>query len=273
MLLLGPHVSVSGGLHTAFARAARIGCTAMQIFVKNASQWSARELTADEGPGPVLAHAAYLINLCAADAGVLARSRAGLEDELRRAERLGLTALVVHPGAHLGAGEEQGIAAVAESLNRVHARTRDFQVLTALETTAGQGTTLGWRFEQLRGIIDRVEDAARMAVCLDTCHLFAAGYPVHTAAGWEETLRAFEQTVGLPRLAAVHCNDSRKPFAARRDRHEHIGKGLMGLEGFRALMNDPRLAGVPKILETEKSEDMHEDVENMNVLKSLLSSC
>ena len=283
MLLLGSHVSVRGGLHTAHERATRIGCTAMQLFVKNASQWSAQPLSDAEVQqyrsaasastvGPVIAHAAYLINLCASNPGVLGRSRAGLEDELRRCELLGVRALVFHPGAHVGAGEEEGIRCIAESINRVHERTRDFRVLTTLETTAGQGSMLGWRFEQLRGIIDRVEDRSRMAVCMDTCHLFAAGYPVHTPDGWNATVQEFDSSVGLSRLAAIHVNDSVKPFGSRRDRHEQIGKGAIGLEGFRSLMNDPRLEQIPKILETEKSEDMHEDVENMARLRSLIGS-
>ena len=283
MPLLGTHVSVSGGLHTAFDRAARAGCTTMQLFVKNANQWKAKALTDEEvrtfhGAAaqspvrPVIAHAAYLINLCAVTPGVREKSRAALEDELRRCEALGVRALVFHPGAHVGAGEEAGIRCIAESLNAIHERTRDFHVLTALETTAGQGSTLGYRFEQLRAIIELVEDRSRMAVCMDTCHMFTAGYAIHSPEGWEAAMKEFDQTVGLGRLVAVHVNDSKKPFGSRLDRHEHIGKGLIGLEGFRSLMNDPRLEQVPKILETEKSEDMHEDVENMAALRSLVRS-
>ncbi len=281
MPLLGTHVSVSGGLHTAFERAARVGCTTMQLFVKNANQWKAKPLTDDEvrtfraaaaaSPvRPVIAHAAYLINLCAVAPGVIDKSRAALEDELRRCEALGLRALVFHPGSHVGAGEEAGLRCIADSLNVIHDRTRDFHVLTALETTAGQGTTLGYRFEQLRAIIDRVEDGDRMAVCMDTCHMFTAGYPIHTPEGWEAVMKEFDAILGLARLVAIHVNDSKKPFGSRLDRHEHIGKGLIGLEGFRGLMNDPRLEQVPKILETQKSEDMHEDAENMAALTSLL---
>ena len=279
--LLGTHTSVSGGIHTAFARAASIGATTMQIFVKNANQWYAKPCTDDdvlkyreaEAPshvGPVIAHAAYLINLCAANPAIRDKSRKGFVDELRRCEMFGIKALVVHPGAHVGAGEDEGIACIAESLNVMHEQTRGFRTLSALETTAGQGTTLGYRFEHLRRIIDLVEDPERMAVCIDTCHLFAAGYAVHTRDGWEAVIKEFGQVVGLNRLVAVHVNDSMKPFGSKLDRHEHIGKGLMGLEGFRALMNDPRLANIPKILETDKSEDLHEDVENMKVLRDLV---
>ncbi len=279
--LLGTHVSVAGGVSTAFQRATAIGCTTMQIFVKNANQWAAKPIATDEiqrfreaaavSPvRPVIAHAAYLINLCAKNNRVLEKSRAAFEDELRRCEQLGVHALVLHPGAHLGEGEEVGLRTIAESLNVIHERIPDYRVLTALETTAGQGTTLGYRFEHLREIIDRVEQKSRLAVCMDTCHLFAAGYPIHTVDGWNEVIRSFDEIVGLRRLAVVHTNDSKKPFGSRRDRHEHIGKGMIGLEGFRMLMNDPRFFSVPKILETEKSEDMHEDVENMQRLRSLL---
>ncbi len=279
--LLGTHVSVAGGVSTAFQRATAIGCTTMQIFVKNANQWAAKPIATDEiqrfreaaavSPvRPVIAHAAYLINLCAKNNRVLEKSRAAFEDELRRCEQLGVHALVLHPGAHLGEGEEVGLRMIAESLNIIHERIPDYRVLTALETTAGQGTTLGYRFEHLREIIDRVEQKSRLAVCMDTCHLFAAGYPIHTIDGWNEVIQSFDEIVGLRRLAVVHTNDSKKPFGSRRDRHEHIGKGMIGLEGFRMLMNDPRFFSVPKILETEKSEDMHEDVENMQRLRSLL---
>ena len=281
-LLLGSHTSVSGGIHTAFARAASIGCTTMQVFVKNANQWYGRPATDDDvlkyreaearsNIRPVIAHAAYLINLCAANPAITKKSREGFKDELRRCEMFGIKALVVHPGAHVGAGEDEGIKRIAESLNVIHEETQCFRTLSTLETTAGQGTTLGYRFEQLRRIIDLVEDKNRLAVCIDTCHLFAAGYPVHTKEGWNATIKEFDQIVGLSRLVAVHVNDSMKPFGSRLDRHEHIGKGVMGLEGFRAMMNDPRLRGVPKILETDKSEDLHEDVENMSVLRNLIA--
>lgn len=279
--LLGTHISVAGGLHTAFERASRIGCTTMQIFVKNANMWKARPASAADisrfrdaaaaSPvSPVIAHAAYLINLCAAKPEVLDKSIGAFEDELRRCEELGIHALVVHPGAHVGAGEEDGMRRIAESLNEIHRRTPGFHTLSTLETTAGQGTTLGYRFEQLRRIIDLVDEKNRMAVCIDTCHVFAAGYPLHTAEGWRTTMDEFDRTIGLSRLAVIHVNDSKKPFGSRLDRHEHIGRGEIGLEGFRPLMNDPRLAAVPKILETDKSDDMHEDVENMAALRSLL---
>jgi deoxyribonuclease IV len=281
--LLGTHVSVAGGAHTAFARASQIGCTTMQIFVKNASQWKAKPLSAEDiesyksaGSGatvsPVIAHAAYLINLCAQQPDTSRRSREAFEEELNRCEALGIMGLVVHPGAHLGAGEEAGIRQIAESLNEIHLRTPGFRTLTLLETTAGQGTTLGSSFDQLRHIIDGIHELERVAVCLDTCHVFAAGHDIRSPQGWEAMLDEFESKLGVRLLKAIHVNDSKKDLGSRVDRHEHIGMGRIGLEGFRFLMNDERLAGIPKILETEKSEDMHEDVENMNRLLSLVGS-
>ncbi len=280
-VLLGAHVSVAGGIHNAFERGMSIGCTTMQVFVKNASQWSAKPATDDDVQRyktaaanaritPVLAHAAYLINLCAKSPAVRERSVGALADELQRCSRFSITALVFHPGAHTGTGEEEGIRCIAESINRVHERTPDCRVLTTLETTAGQGSSIGYRFEQLRAIIDRVEQTERMAVCLDTCHVFAAGYPIHTPEGYEDTFRQFDDIIGLSRLAVIHVNDSKKAFQSRVDRHAHIGKGAIGIEGFRLLMNDPRFARVPKVIETEKGEDMHEDLQNLNTLRNLV---
>jgi len=275
-------MSVSGGLHTAFDRGTRIECTTMQVFVKNANQWKGKPLTGEDIESykrssaksridPVVAHGAYLINLAATSQPTLERSRHGLEDELRRCEALGIQALIVHPGSHMGAGEEDGVRRIAESINIVQARTPGFRTRIALETTAGQGTALGYRLDQLAAIIDQVEEPERIAVCLDTCHLFAAGYPIHTEEGWGQTMREIERVLGWDRVLAVHVNDSRRELGSRRDRHEHIGKGQIGLDGFRFLMNDLHLVRVPKILETEKSEDMHEDVENMALLRSLIS--
>ncbi len=275
-------MSISGGMYRAFERAALTGCTTMQVFTKNNTRWESppytpsdiekyRAAAAGSALGPVFAHAAYLINLCAADAAILEKSRAALGDELRRCELLGIRGVIVHPGSHVGAGESEGIRRIAESLNMIHARTPGMHALTVLETTAGQGSSIGYRFEHLRAIIDLVDDAARMAVCLDTCHVYAAGYDIGTERGWESTTGDFDDILGFRRLAAVHVNDSMRELGSRIDRHDHIGRGRIGLPGFRLLMNDPRFRGVPKILETEKSDDMHEDIENMNVLRSLIS--
>ncbi|HTO95193.1 MAG TPA: deoxyribonuclease IV, partial [Bacteroidota bacterium] len=264
-----------------FARGERSGCLTIQVFTKNNSRWSAppydgrtierfRAEAARSGISPVYAHATYLINLCATDERILGRSREALADELTRCAQLGIAGLIVHPGAHGGNGETEGIRLIAESIDEAHARTPGCTSLTVLETTAGQGTAVGNRFEQLGEIISRVIDERRTAVCIDTCHLFAAGYAIGTAEGWNRTMEEFDRVIGLSRLAAVHVNDSRREMGSRVDRHEHIGKGMIGLEGFRALMNDVRLQHVPKILETDKSEDMHEDVANMALLRSLI---
>ncbi|MDH3252422.1 MAG: deoxyribonuclease IV [Ignavibacteria bacterium] len=278
---LGAHMSVNGGLHTAFARGSSIGCTTMQIFVKNANQWKGRSLSdtdvqnyksaaADATISPVVAHAAYLINLCTTSGTILKKSRAAFLDELSRCEALGILGVIFHPGAHLGKGESEGIKLIAESLNLIHERSPGYRCLSVLETTAGQGTTVGYRFEQLRAIIDLVEQHDRMAVCLDTCHVFAAGYDFRTENGWNEMMEQFDSIIGLKRLAAIHMNDSKREHGSRIDRHEHIGKGHIGEHGFRFLMNDSRLHSIPKILETEKGDDMSEDVENMRVLLSLV---
>ena len=279
--LLGAHISISGGVHTAFARGTSIGCATMQVFVKSNNRWRSRPLTSEDIEvyraeqsraqiAPVVAHAAYLINLCAVNPAILEKSRNAFADELRRCERLGIKALIFHPGAHMGKGEHEGIKRIAESLNIAHEQTGACPALSALEGTAGQGSAIGHRFEHLREIIDLVEKKDRMAVCLDTCHLFAAGYDIRTPERWGITMNEFDNVIGLPRLVTIHMNDSKKALGSRVDRHEHIGKGFIGKQGFAAIINDPRVAAVPKILETPKSEDMHEDVENLQILRSLV---
>jgi len=274
-------MSIAGGIHLAVERGMSIGCTTMQMFVKNSNQWRSKPLTGTEIQtykellskstiAPVVVHDTYLINLCATDSGVLANSRAAFRDELDRCEALGVEYYNFHPGSHMGAGEADGIKLIAESLNLVHEQTRGYRVKSVLETTAGQGTSIGYRFEQLRSIIDLVEERERMAVCVDTCHIFAAGYELSTEIGYRRTFEEFDAVIGLPRLVAFHVNDAKRERGSRIDRHEHIGKGQIGLAGFRFLMNDERFASVPKILETEKGPEMKEDVRNMKVLRSLL---
>jgi len=279
--LLGSHMSIAGGVYRAIERAASIGCPTLQMFVKNNNQWKGKELTDEDVAtykaarskariGPVVVHDTYLINLCAVDPVILQKSRDALQDELERCERLGVEYLNFHPGSHMGGGESEGIKRIAESLDIIHDRTHGFAVKSVIETTAGQGTAIGYRFEHLREIMDLVQEKPRMAVCVDTCHVFAAGYDIATERGYEQTYQDFDDIVGLDRLVAFHVNDSRKPLGSRVDRHDHIGKGVMGLDAFRFLMNDPRFADVPKILETPKSEDLHEDVENIDTLTRLL---
>lgn len=265
----------------AFERGERAGCTTMQVFTGQTNRWTGRGYSANEvrdfksaairtGINPIVAHASYLINLCAVDKEILSRSRLAMKDELSRCEQLGILGLIVHPGAHLGTGEAEGIKQIAKSLNIVHSQTHDLRALTILETTAGQGSALGYRFGQLRAIIDLVEYKDRVAVCADTCHLFAAGYDIRTERGWGFTMQEFDKTLGLHRLAVIHVNDSQKDLGSRVDRHEHIGRGRIGVLGFQLLMRDPRLSQVPKILETKKSEDLHEDIENIRLLRSLM---
>ena len=276
-------MSVSGGIHRAVDRATSIGCTALQVFTKNNNQWNGKPLRDEEiadykrkitgsGIAPVVAHDSYLINLCAVDPGILAKSREALVDELTRCEQLGIQLLNFHPGAHGGAGDEEGIKRVIESLNIVHAKTGGFNVKSVVETTAGQGTAVGHRFEHIEKIVSGVDTPERMAVCIDTCHIFAAGYELRTEKGYEETFREFDATVGIDKLAAFHFNDSKKDLGGHVDRHEHIGKGAIGLQGFSFLINDERFVSIPKILETPKSEDLHEDVENLRVLMGLLDA-
>ncbi|MGA9406684.1 MAG: deoxyribonuclease IV [Bacteroidota bacterium] len=280
-ILLGAHMSISGGVETAVDRATSIGCTALQVFTKNNNQWGAKPLTeggierykkkiAEAAITPVVAHDSYLINLCAVNPDILGKSRNAFVDELTRCEQLGIQLLNFHPGAHGGAGEDDGIKRIIESLNIAHDRTRGFKVLSVVEATAGQGTAIGYKFEHLKKIINGVDSPNRMAVCVDTCHIFAAGYDIRTEEGYTATIKEFDDIVGLNRLAAFHCNDSKKGFDSRIDRHEHIGKGMIGLKGFSFLMNDRRFSAIPKILETPKSEDLHEDVENMRALRGLI---
>lgn len=278
--LLGAHESIAGGIHRAFERGESVGCRTLQVFTKNNNQWHGKPLTDDDvanyknaqsksNIAPVVAHDSYLINLCAVDNAILLKSREAFVDELKRCEMLGIPYLNFHPGSHIGKGEEEGIKLIIESLNIAHEQTKDFRVLSVLETTAGQGTAIGYRFEHLRKIIDGVEEPERMAVCIDTCHIFAAGYDISNEVGYERTMQEFDDVIGLKRLVAFHVNDSKKPLGSRVDRHEHIGKGTIGLDGFRFLMQDSRLIHIPKILETQKSEDLEEDRMNLSVLKRL----
>ena len=280
-MLLGAHMSVAGGVSKAFERAASIDINTMQVFTKNQNRWQQKptpqkeidrwfELQARTGIGPVVSHAAYLINLGSPDDALWEKSADALADELTRAEELGILGVVLHPGAHMSASEAAGIARIAAGLDRAHAATRGYKTLTLIENTAGQGSVLGYRFEQLRAMLDGVAEPARIGFCLDTCHAFAAGYDIRTPETYAETMAAFDQLLGLERLKCFHFNDSKKGLGSRVDRHDHIGSGLLGLAAFGFILNDARFAGVPKLLETPKSEDMHEDVENLTVLRGLI---
>ncbi|HEX5474365.1 MAG TPA: deoxyribonuclease IV [Vicinamibacterales bacterium] len=260
---LGAHLSIAGGLFRAVDRAEASGCAALQIFTKSAGQWRARPLPRDEiaqfrrrvrqtGIRPVLAHNSYLINIAAADAELRRRSLDALAEELDRAETLGLDGLVMHPGSYTSGSEADGLRLIAEGLGALIASRRYAGTRILLEHTAGQGTNLGHRFEHLAAIIDGAGASRRIGVCLDTCHLLAAGYDIRTPDGYRDTFDAFERIVGLSRLKAFHLNDSKKPCGSRVDRHEHIGKGCLGLAPFRRILNDPRFSGLPMLLETPK---------------------
>ena len=280
---LGAHVSTAGGLATAFARGSALGCEALQIFVKSPSQWRAKPLSeldagvyrsAHEAAArpPVVAHSAYLINLAAASAELLERSRAALADELERAARLGLDGVVVHPGAHLGAGIESGLDAIAASLDALLAGLPAAGPRVLLELTAGQGTVLGHSLEQLAAIRERSARSERLAYCLDTCHAFAGGYELGTATAVEEFLGQVDRVLGLERVECVHFNDSAHPLGSRKDRHANLGEGRIGLDGFRRLLAEPRLARVPMILETPMGDDELGHARDLATLRRLLEA-
>jgi deoxyribonuclease-4 len=271
---------VAGGLTAAIERAEELGCTAIQIFVKNASQWRGKEMTDEEAEafrtahagsrvGPLMAHASYLINLCAGGPELLEKSRAALADELTRCARLGVGGLVVHPGAHVGAGEDAGIECVAASLDAVLEALPDVPTRVLLENTAGQGSCLGHRLEHLARIRSLVRRPERVGVCIDTCHAFAAGYAIHEPAGYEEFFARLEELIGLEALGGIHLNDSLRPFDSRRDRHAHIGKGELGLDTFARILQDPRLARVPMVMETDPGDGMKKHKRDLRTLRRL----
>jgi deoxyribonuclease-4 len=279
--LLGSHVPTIGGVATSVDRAVSIGCTAMQIFVKNNMQWFAKPLPDEEAKaftehplrkrlGVVVAHAGYLINLGVEGTENHEKSLRSLSDELLRCEQLGIRSLVLHPGSHLGAGIETGIGYVVRNLDLLHAEHPKLKVRITLETTAGQGACLGAKFEEIAEIISRVKDPKRLEVCLDTAHAFAAGYDLSAPKGAEKTFREFDRIIGLKRLSVLHINDSKAALGSRVDRHDNLGNGKIGLDAFRWIMRCKELAEVPKILETPKGKDLAEDVEAMALLRSFL---
>jgi deoxyribonuclease-4 len=284
MPLFGAHMSIAGGLHHAVLAAQKYQCDTVQLFTKNASQWVGRVPPEDEVrlfrkllrqsrlrfP---MAHDSYLINLASPDDVLYRKSIEAFVDEMHRAEQLGLRYLVTHPGACLDSSEDSGLNRVAAALDEVHARCAGFRVMVLLETTAGQGTTLGHRFEHLGRILSLVRQPERLGVCFDTCHVFAAGYALYPEPEYRATMRAFDRAVGLSRLRAFHVNDSLKPFGSRVDRHAHIGRGEIGLEAFRLLVNDRRFRHRPMILETPKEEagNAEMDAVNLGVLRGLVA--
>lgn len=279
----GAHMSISGGVAKAFARGLQVGCEAMQIFTKSDRQWAAKPLLPEDiaafkaeqarcGIGPVVVHDSYLINLAAPADELWEKSIAAFAHELERCEALAIPFIVTHPGAHTGSGEAAGLAREAVALNRLFAEGVGGDTVVLLETTAGQGSCLGHRFEHLARLFELVpEHQHRLGVCVDTCHIFAAGYDIRTPEAYAATFAELDRVVGLDRVRCLHLNDSQKDLGSRVDRHSHIGQGCIGLEAFRLLVNDPRLRGVPMIIETPKGDDMAEDVENLTLLRSLVA--
>lgn len=278
MLLIGAHMSIAGGMHLAFARGEEAGCAAIQVFTKNASQWRGKPILPAEADafrqawqassiGPVIAHDSYLINLAAPDEAMWRKSIAAFRDEMERCATLGIPELVMHPGAHLGAGIEAGIARIAEAFRLIFAEAPG-EVSVLLENTAGQGSYLGSRFEELTAIMEKVP-AGRFGICFDTCHAYAAGYDIAGEEGCQRVLAEFDRLIGLSYLRAFHFNDSKKGLACHVDRHEHIGQGTLGAEAFRTLLCDPRFREVPKILETPKGEGAELDRMNLALLRRL----
>lgn len=278
---LGAHQSISGGVHRALARGQGAGCDTVQIFTKSPNRWVSkpledadvaafRETVSETGIWPVFGHSMYLVNLATPDDELWVKSLDALVDDLLRCEALGLPGLVLHPGSHRGSGEDSGIARIINALDEIHARTPDHAVQIWLETTAGQGDHLGYTFAQLRAMIDGVRAPERLGVCFDTAHAFAAGYELRTRQGYDATWAEFETLLGLDRLRAIHLNDALRDLGSRIDRHEHIGQGMLGLEPFRFLVNDPRFHDIPMTLETEKGDDLAEDRENLALLRGLI---
>jgi deoxyribonuclease-4 len=279
--LLGAHMSIAGGVGNALLEGKKVDCEAIQIFTKSSRQWASKPLEKEEiaqfhanrketGIAAVVAHDSYLLNLGSPDAALRQRSIAAFIDEMERCETLGVSNLIAHPGAHVGAGEVEGIKTIAKSLDAVHKACPKFNVKVTLEITAGQGSNLGYRFEQIGAMIDATKESDRIRVCFDTEHAFAAGYDLRTKEGYERTFGEFDDAIGIKLLAAFHLNDSKKEFHSRVDRHEHIGQGFIGVEAFRLLMNDQRFWGLPMCLETPKGPDLKEDRENLTLLRSLI---
>ncbi len=278
----GAHMSIAGGVSKAFGRGEYVACEVMQIFSKNERQWQAKPYSDEEiaafqaeqqrtGIAPVIVHASYLINLAAPAAELWEKSIAAFADELERCAVLDIPAIVIHPGAHTGSGETAGLQRIVAALDRLFAAGTGTDVTVLLETTAGQGTSLGCCFEHLAYVLEHVTCPQRLGICVDTCHLLAAGYDIRTAADYEATFAEFERQIGLHHIQAFHLNDSQQPLGSRVDRHTHIGQGCIGLPAFQLLVNDTRFSRLPMIIETPKGKDLREDIENLTLLRSLMA--
>ena len=276
MPILGAHQSIAGGYYKSVEIAHQLKFDCVQLFTKNNNQWRAKELTDDDvsqfqgklkelGVQHPLAHTSYLINLASPDAELWKKSLDAMVIEILRADRLGIPYLVVHPGAHTTSTEAEGIGTVVRSLDEAHCQTRGVRTKVLLETTAGQGSCLGCKFEHLAQMIDRVQDSERLGICVDTCHIFAAGYPISTKHDYNATMRALDKSIGVKLVKAIHLNDSLKPLGSRVDRHAHIGRGEIGQEAFRLLLNDNRFKKVPMYLETPKGEEKGKNLDTINL--------
>ena len=272
-------MSIAGGIYNAPLRGREVGCSTIQIFTKNSNQWNAKKLTKEEIQQfktnqiktrifPIIAHDAYLINIASPDDKIHSKSMDALYIEIKRTEVLGLPYLIMHPGAHLGSGEKNGLIKIAETLNILNDKTKNFKIKILLETTAGQGTTLGYKFEHFACIFEGIKNKDRLGVCLDTSHIFAAGYDIRTEKGYDETIKTFDKIIGLEKVKVFHLNDSKKPLGSRVDRHEHIGKGFIGEEGFKYLLKDERFTSHPMILETPKDFE-GADIMNLKLLRKI----
>lgn len=278
-LLAGAHMSIAGGVHRAFERGQKAGCRTIQIFLKNSNQWKAKPLTEEDralfknaqkqsGIRPVIAHDSYLINLASPDKSLQRKSIEALIEEMERANFLNVPYLVLHPGAHVGSGVEAGIELISAALKHALDAVEP-PVALLLENTAGQGSSLGHSFEHLAAIMEKFPYQDRVGVCLDTCHLFAAGYDIRTQESYKATIQDFDRLIGVKKIWAFHINDSKKELGSHVDRHAHIGQGCIGLEAFRCLVNDRRFVRIPKILETPKGLELEEDIVNLATLNSL----
>lgn len=277
--LLGAHIPIKGGLFKGVTEGHAIGCQTIQIFTKSSNQWKAKELTEEEiacfrevckqtGISLIVAHDSYLINLVSPDEGLRKKSQDAFLIEMERAEALGIQYLVTHCGSHLNSGEEVGLKRLAESINLIHRAIGGFNVQTVLETTAGQGTNLGYRFEQIAEVLSMVDQNEKVGVCFDTCHVFASGYDIADESSYTKTMAEFDRVIGFDKIRVFHLNDSKKGLGSRVDRHEHIGQGSIGTEAFRLVLNDTRFTGIPMILETPDPEDMNEI--NLKTLRGLI---
>lgn len=280
--LLGAHFSIAKGLHNALYTAKDYGCTAIQIFTKNANAWKERTVSSDEinrfkkaqaetGIREIASHTSYLINLATPEKEKHAMACSALKQELIRSSMLGIPYVVLHPGSHMGCGQKKGVLQIAESINAIFSDTPESDVRLLLETTAGQGSSVGHTFEQLSSIIDKVENKKRIGVCLDTCHIFAAGYNISTKSSYRKTINMFDSTTGIKHLYFIHLNDTKKIMGSRVDRHEHIGQGFIGIKAFGYIMNDKRFKDIPKIIETPKENDGKDwDKINLGTLLALI---